>query len=94
VDARLLRELLAGDRVPECYIPPVHVLECPALLELHHDLRAGHTGWAQRIQAVLFHQGATRLGQAGVVGPQARARLERLAATQLSAVGQLQVATA
>jgi hypothetical protein len=34
------------------------------------------------------------LGAAGVVGPQARARLERLAGMQLSAVGQIQVATA
>jgi hypothetical protein len=93
-DARLLRELLAGDRVPECYIPPAHVLEYRALLELYHDLRGGHTGWAQRIQAVFFHQGATRLGHAGVVGAQARARLEHLAAAQLSPVGQLQVATA
>lgn len=93
-DAKLLRELLAGDRVPECYIPPAHVLEYRALLELYHDLRGGHTGWAQRIQAVFFHQGATRLGHAGVVGAQARARLEHLAAAQLSPVGQLQVATA
>lgn len=93
-DAKLLRELLAGDRVPECYIPPGHVLEYRALLELYHDLRAEHTGWAQRIQAVFFHQGATRLGEAGVVGPKARARLERLAAAQLTQVGQVQVATA
>jgi hypothetical protein len=90
----LLGELLAGDRVPECYIPPGHVLEYRALLELYHDLRAGHTGWAQRIQAVLFHQGATRLGEAGMVGPLAQARLERLAQMQLSPVGQVQVATA
>jgi transposase len=83
-----------ADRVPECYIPPEHVLEYRALLELYHDLRAGHTGWAQRIQAVFFHQGATRLGEAGVVGPQAQARMERLAETQLSPVGQLQVSTA
>lgn len=70
------------------------MLEYRALLELYHDLRAEQTGWAQRIQAVLFHQGATRLGEAGVVGPQARARLERLAAAQLTPVGQVQVATA
>lgn len=74
-DARLLRELLAGDRVPECYIPPAHVLEYRALLELHHDLRAGHTGWAQRIQAVLFHR--VRPGR-GKPGWSARRRGRRL----------------
>jgi len=33
--------------VPECYIPPSQVLEWRALLELYHDLRVEHTGWAQ-----------------------------------------------
>jgi transposase len=33
-DARLQRELLAQGRLPECWIPPEHVLECRALLEL------------------------------------------------------------
>jgi transposase len=42
-DARLLRELLAQGRLPECRIPPQHVLDCRALLECCHDLRAGHT---------------------------------------------------
>jgi transposase len=32
-DAKLLRELLAAARIPECWIPPSHVLECRALLE-------------------------------------------------------------
>jgi hypothetical protein len=36
-DAKLLRELLAADRLPECYIPPVQVLEWQALLELYQD---------------------------------------------------------
>jgi hypothetical protein len=26
-------------------IPPGHILECRALLELYHDLRAEHTAW-------------------------------------------------
>ena len=33
-DAKLIRTLLAEDRLPECYIPPVQVLEYRALLEL------------------------------------------------------------
>ena len=51
-DARHLRELLAQGRLPECWVPPSHVLECRALLELYHDLRTGHTAWVQRIHAV------------------------------------------
>ncbi len=38
-DAKLLRELLAAGRLPECYIPPAQVLEWRALLELYQDLR-------------------------------------------------------
>jgi hypothetical protein len=64
-DAQLLRELLAAGRIPECYVPPTPVLEWRALLELYHDLRMEHTGWAQRIHATCFHQGATALGEAG-----------------------------
>jgi hypothetical protein len=44
-DARLLRDLLAQGRLPECWIPPEHILECRALLECYHDLRAEHTVW-------------------------------------------------
>src|SRR6266542_2232464 len=62
-DSRHLRMLLAEGRLPECWIPPGHILECRALLELYHDLRAEHTAWVQRIQAVLFHHGAPALGE-------------------------------
>ena len=61
-DSRHLRELLAEGRLPECWIPPSHILECRALLETYHDLRAEHTAWVQRIHAVFFHQGAPALG--------------------------------
>ena len=60
--SRHLRMLLAEGRLPECWIPPAHVLECRALLELYNDLRRDRTAWAQRIHAVLFHQGAPALG--------------------------------
>jgi transposase len=92
-DAKLQRELLAAGRLPECYIPPSQVLEWRALLELYHDLRAEHTGWAQRIHATCFHQGTTALGEAGVVRG-SRARLEAIVAEQLSPAGRLQVNTA
>ena len=62
-DCRHLRQLLAEGRLPECWIPPGHILECRALLETYHDLRAEHTAWVQRIHAVLFHQGAPALGE-------------------------------
>src|SRR5713101_2136353 len=54
-DSRHLRQLLAEGRLPECWIPPGHILECRALLETYHDLRAEHTAQAQLIHAVLFH---------------------------------------
>lgn len=92
-DARLERELLADGRLPECWIPPAHILDCRALLETYHELREQHTGWVQRIHAVLFHQGAPHL--AGSLNTEAgQARLAEVTATQLSAVGQVQVAVA
>jgi len=42
-DCRHLRQLLAEGRLPECWIPPGRILECRALLETYHDLRAEHT---------------------------------------------------
>lgn len=56
-DARHLRELLMQGRVPESWIPPEQVLEVRTKLELFRDLREEHTGWVQRLHAVLFHQG-------------------------------------
>jgi transposase len=89
-DARLLRELLTEHRVPECYIPPAHVLECRALLECYHDLRREHTAWVQRIHAVCFHQGAEALN-AGVCTTEGRARLFEIAGAQLSPAGRVQI---
>jgi hypothetical protein len=42
-DSRHLRQLLAEGRLPECRVPPAHVLECRALLEACNDLRREHT---------------------------------------------------
>src|SRR5947208_8167411 len=93
-DCRHLRMLLAGGRLPECWIPPGNILECRALLETYHDLRRGHTAWVQRIHAVLFHQGAPALGEGALRTERDVAALRAAAAACLSPAGQLQVATA
>ena len=86
--------LLAEGRLPECWIPPGRILECRALLETYHDLRAEHTAWVQRIHAVLFHQGAPALGEGMLRTGQGLAALRDVSAACLSPAGQLQVATA
>jgi transposase len=93
-DCRHLRMLLAEGRLPECWIPPARILECRALLETYHDLRRERTAWAQRIHAVLFHQGAPALGEGTLRTEQGVAALRAAAAAHLSPAGQLQVATA
>jgi transposase len=60
-DSRHLRQTLADGRLPECWIPPSHILECRALLELSRCARrAHHLGAAHH--AVLFHQGVAQSG--------------------------------
>jgi len=93
-DCRHLRQLLSEGRLPECWIPPGRILECRAMLETYHDLRAEHTAWVQRIHAVLFHQGAPALGEGALRTGQGLAELRAAAAVRLSPAGQLQVATA
>ena len=93
-DSRHLRELLAEGRLPECWVPPSHILECRALLETYHDLRAEHTAWVQRIHAVFFHQGAPALGDGALRTDRDLEALRAAAAAHLSPAGQLQVATA
>ena len=81
-DSRLMRDLLLQGRLPECWIPPEHVLECRALLETYHALRREHTAWVQRAHAVLFHQGATRLREGGTGTAEGRELLREIAAGQ------------
>jgi hypothetical protein len=61
-DSRHLRELLAGGRLPECWIPPSHILECRALLETYHDLRAEHTGMGAAHPRGVLPPGCARAG--------------------------------
>ena len=91
-DSKHLRQLLIDGRLPECWIPPAHILEARALLETYHALGVEHTAWLQRIHAVLFHQGASR--PSGLRTVEGQAELAEITATELSAAGQLQVATA
>ena len=93
-DARHLRTLLAEGRLPECWIPPGHILEYRALLETYHDLRRAHTAWVQRIHAVFFHQGGPPLGEGALRTEPGLAGLRAAAAAHLSPAGQQQVATA
>ena len=88
-DARLQRDLLMQGRLPECWIPPSHILECRALLELYHDLRTEHTAWVQRVHAVLFHQGAPAFHD--LSRADAPAQLAELARGHLSPAGQVQI---
>ena len=91
-DSRHLRELLAEGRLPECWVPPSRILECRALLETCHDLRAGHTAWVQRVHAVFSRQGAPVLGALRTAPDLEAARAA--AGVFLSPAGQLQVAVA
>ena len=93
-DSRHLRTLLAEGRVPECWIPPPHILECRALLESYHDLRAEHTAWLQRIHAVMFHQGAPVPAEAAMRARRRPGEIPAAAAAHLTWSGQLQVVVA
>ena len=56
-DARHLRELLLIGRVPESWIPPVHLLDLRARVRTRHLLSHQRTEWQQRIHSVLYHHG-------------------------------------
>jgi transposase len=93
-DARLLRKLVAEDRVPQSWIPPAQVNELRALLQLYRDLREEHTAWTQRIHATLFHQGVPSLA-GRLSDPQVRAGLrDHAIELGLSPRGALAVAVA
>jgi transposase len=88
-DARHLRaHLLAGD-LPECWIPPEHVLEARAAVRLYKDLVDERGAWHQRLAATLFHQGVP----AAVSAARPEGRAAALEA-DLSPAGRQAVATA
>lgn len=79
-DARLARELLADQRLPESWIPPEHVLEVRTLGRLYVSFMEERRAWQQRIHAQLHHQGAAPIGR-GLLTERGRAAI---AATELS----------
>jgi transposase len=56
-DARHMRVHLAAGDLPECWIPPAHVMEARAVVRLYKDLLDERGAWHQRIAAAWFHQG-------------------------------------
>jgi transposase len=88
-DARLLRELLTHDRLPESWIPPDQVLEVRTWGRLYVALMDERRAWQQRIHAQLFHQGVPPIrGLLTVDGRMA------LATAELSPAGRQMVDTA
>ncbi len=88
-DARLQRELLAGGRLPESWIPPPHVTEVRTLGRLYVALMDERRAWQQRIHAQLFHQGVPVVR--GLLTAEGRAALGQ---AELSAAGRRMVSTA
>jgi len=56
-DCDLQLKLLLCGEVPEAWIPPPHILELRVLVRTRKALLDERTGWQQRLQAQLFHQG-------------------------------------
>jgi hypothetical protein len=56
-DAGLLRDLLAGDELPESWIPPTGVLEWRERMRLYVALVNQRRVWGQRIHAELYQHG-------------------------------------
>jgi transposase len=65
---------MAGD-LPECWIPPEHVLEARATARLYKDLVDERGAWHQRVAATLFHQGVP--AAVSVAKPDGRAAAEQ-----------------
>ncbi len=95
-DSRHLRVHLAAGDLPECWIPPGHVLETRAIVRLYKDLLDERGGWHQRIAATLFHQGvpatasmSTAQGRAAVAGMELSPAGRQAVETGLRQVGRL-----
>jgi transposase len=77
-DARLLRELVMVDRLPESWITPDHILDLRARVRLRHTLVDERGEWQQRIHAVLYHHGCPHHHGIGLLTAQGRQWLESL----------------
>jgi transposase len=77
-DAKLLRELLAQQRLPESWIPPAWIGDLRTTVRLRKTLVDQRTAWQQRIHAALFHHGLPRPEQE-LLSRATRAWLEQVA---------------
>lgn len=59
-DARLLRELLEKDDLPESWVAPPHILDLRETTRLRHTLVDQRSQWLQRIHANLYHLGVPK----------------------------------
>jgi len=75
-DARHLRELLRAGTLPESWPPPAHVADARTQVRLRRALVGEHTGWYQRIHAILFHHGLP--DRSGLLTADGRAWLARV----------------
>ena len=57
LDARWLAQLLAKKMLPESWLPPKDIERLRDLTRLRQSLRHDRTRWAQRLHAVLQHEG-------------------------------------
>jgi len=93
LDARLLRELLMQDRLPQSWIGPAHILDLRAKVRLRKTLVSQRTEWLQRIHAVLFHHGVP-VQSGRLARLDARSAHEQLADLELPAVAEQQITVA
>jgi transposase len=57
LDARWLARLLAKEMLPESWIPPEQIQQLRDRTRLRKALAGDRTGWAQRLHALLAHEG-------------------------------------
>jgi transposase len=85
-----MREAQQAGRIPQCYIPPEHVLECWALLSTYADLRRLHMAFVQRSHALLLHHGAPAVAAGGLSTQVGRQATGQAAALYLSSAARIQ----
>ena len=92
-DAQHLRRLLTDERLPECWIPPAHVLEARALLETYRACGSSTPAGCNASTRCCSTREPAAWSTA-LHSEQGRAELAAIAAAELSAAGQRQVAIA
>jgi hypothetical protein len=93
LDARLLREMLVAERLPESWIPPAHILDLRAKVRLRKTMVDERKEWLRRIHAVLFHHGVPA-GAGRLARLDGGSAAAQLAEVDLPAVAQQQIRVA